>query len=113
MSLVQYDDVIQAVPSDASDHSFHKRVLPRAARCCEYLFDPHASDAPPKLVAVNSIAIPNEIFRCQVERKCFNDLLARPMGRWMFCNIEMDNLAPMIDKDHQNVQHLEAYRRHD
>ncbi len=40
--------------------------------------DPHTSDTLPKLSAVNTIAISNEIFRCQVERKCFNDLLARP-----------------------------------
>jgi len=26
--------------------------------------------------------------------------------------IEMDNLAPMIDKDHQNIQNLKSHRWH-
>ncbi|MFT4584352.1 MAG: hypothetical protein ACI915_004465 [Gammaproteobacteria bacterium] len=43
----------------ATDHSFHKGILPRAAWCSEYLFDSHVLDALPKLVPVNTIAIPN------------------------------------------------------
>ncbi|MFT4583016.1 MAG: hypothetical protein ACI8XZ_002773, partial [Gammaproteobacteria bacterium] len=30
MALVQYDNVIQTFSADASDHSFHVSVLPRA-----------------------------------------------------------------------------------
>ncbi len=59
MSLVQYDDMVQAIPPDATEHSFHKGILPRAAWCSEYLFDSHALDALPKLARVNTIAIPN------------------------------------------------------
>ncbi len=30
MTLVQYDDMIQTVTPDATDHSFHVSILPRA-----------------------------------------------------------------------------------
>jgi hypothetical protein len=59
LSLVQYDDVIQAVAPDAADHSFHVGILPGASRCCDYLFDLHALDALLKSASVNAIAIPD------------------------------------------------------
>ncbi|MFT4584790.1 MAG: hypothetical protein ACI915_003950 [Gammaproteobacteria bacterium] len=35
------------------------------------------------------------------------------MRGWLCSDIEVDNLAPMSGKAHQDLQHPEAYRWHD
>ena len=32
MTIVQHDDMIQAISPDAANHAFDKRILPRASR---------------------------------------------------------------------------------
>ena len=39
-SLVEYDDVVQALASNGSDHPFYISTLPRRARRGQHLFDP-------------------------------------------------------------------------
>jgi len=58
MTLVQYDDMIQTVPLDTTNHSFHASILPRALRRRQDLFDTHALDALAKLTPVNTILNP-------------------------------------------------------
>ena len=59
MTLVQYNDTIQTVPPDATDHSFHVSVLPRAPRRRQDLCDTHALDALTKTPPINTIPILN------------------------------------------------------
>ncbi len=113
LTLVQDDDVIQAVAPDAPDHSFRISILPRAPRSRQDLIDIDAFDALTELTPIDTIAIPDQVFRCRVERKRLNGLLTTPMRCWACGDIEMDNLAPMMRQDHQDVQHPEPYRRHD
>ncbi|MDA0823554.1 MAG: hypothetical protein O3C28_14190 [Proteobacteria bacterium] len=112
LMLVQYDDVIQAVASDAADHSFHLSILPRAPRSRQDLFEIHAFDTFAELAPIDIIAIPDQVPRCRGIRKRLKDLLPSPMRRWMFGDLEMNNLAPAMGKDYQDGQHLEPYRWH-
>lgn len=55
--------------------------------------DSHVSGALLKDVAIDSISIADqEPGRCIV-RKCLNDLPCRPLGRWIGCDVEMDNVG--------------------
>ena len=44
MAFIQYHQVVQTISPDATDQSFGVRILPRASRCGEHLFDTHALD---------------------------------------------------------------------
>jgi hypothetical protein len=57
VSLVQDEDVIQALAPDRADEPLHERLLPRTLRCRENLLDPHALHAAPKYLPVNTIAV--------------------------------------------------------
>jgi len=66
------------------------------------LFDAHDLDLFLKLVSVNPISISQEIFRCAVERKGFNDLLRRPFCSRMCGDIEMHD-TPSIMHEHYKL----------
>jgi hypothetical protein len=63
------EHVIQALAPDRADEPLHERVLPRALRRGEKLLDPHALHAVPELVAVNVVAVAEEIGRGGVVRE--------------------------------------------
>ena len=99
LTLVQYDDVVQAVAADAPDHSFNVGILPRAPWSCQDLFDIHAFEALAKLLPIDTIAIPDQVFGCRGIRKRLSNLLPSPMPRRVCGDIEMNNLAAMMGKD--------------
>ena len=80
MSLVQDDDMICALSPDRADHSFNKRVLPRAARGRDHFFDAHVFHSTAEENAIDRIPIPHQILRPCLPRKGFNDLLGCPLG---------------------------------
>ena len=45
VSFVQDNDVVRALSPDRADHSFNKRVFPRAVRGREHFFDTHFSQS--------------------------------------------------------------------
>jgi hypothetical protein len=112
MAFVQDDDMVQAITPDAADHAFHKRILPRAARRSEYLFDTQAFHAPPKLASIHSVSIPKQVLRSRIPRKPFDDLLSGPLGGGMLRDMEVHHPATVVSEDHQNEQHFESYGRH-
>ena len=63
VAFVQDNDVIEAVSPDATNQAFDVRILPWAARGGEDLFDAHALDASPKMLAIDRIAIPEQVLR--------------------------------------------------
>ena len=81
MTIVQLDDMVQAISPDAANYTFHKRILPRTSRRSDYLFDAHALDAILKLTPIDRISIPQEILRCRIPRDSFNRPAERSTGR--------------------------------
>src|SRR5947208_2004032 len=74
--------MIQAFPSYGSDDSLDVSALPWRPRDAENFFDTQHLDLFPKLVSVNPISIPKQVFGCAVEWKGFDDLLGGPRGCW-------------------------------
>ena len=58
MTIVQHDDMIQAISPDAANYAFHKSIVPGASWCSEHLFDTHALDAPLELAPIDTISVP-------------------------------------------------------
>jgi hypothetical protein len=57
MGLVQHDDVIEHLPTDAPDEPFHIRILPWRAWGNQDLLDLHMPDVLPKVGAINGVAV--------------------------------------------------------
>jgi hypothetical protein len=79
VTLVEDNDVVQAVSPDAADQAFDIRVLPGASRGGKDLFDGHAPDASTKRLAIDRIAIPEEVLRRAIPGESLDDLLSRPV----------------------------------
>src|SRR5881396_3591814 len=82
--------MIQAFPSYRSDDSLDVSALPWRPRSAENFFDTQHLDLFPKLVSVNPISIPKQVFWCAVEWKGFDDLLGGPRGRWVSLDVKVE-----------------------
>jgi hypothetical protein len=60
-------------------------------------------------MTINPITISYQVARHRVVGKRFHDLLRRPTGGWVFCNVEMDNTATVMREDDENIQDAELY----
>src|SRR3954449_9662526 len=63
MPLAKYEHMIEALASDGADQSFSATVLPRRSRRCRYVANAHRANAPRKCLAVDTVAITNEVVR--------------------------------------------------
>jgi len=45
MTIIQHENTIQAIPPDATNYTFDKRILSRTSRRSEHLFNAHAFNA--------------------------------------------------------------------
>jgi hypothetical protein len=76
--FVKDDHVVETLPADGSNDSLDVSTLPRRSGSAENLFDIHHVDLPAEIVSIDSIAIPQQIFRRSVKWKRLNDLLGGP-----------------------------------
>ena len=75
MILAEDDCMVQTLSAYTAVEPLGVRILPRTVRCCEYLFDAHVLDAPSEPVAIDLVAVTQQVFGCRLPRKCFYDLL--------------------------------------
>src|SRR5262245_45696585 len=108
MFIVDDDHMIEALSSDASDHALHIAVLPRTLGCDTNLLNTHSLDPRPERFAVDSVAVSNHKPRSSVFRKCFDDLLCSPNGRWMRRDIEVENSATIVCQDDEDIQYSQS-----
>jgi hypothetical protein len=57
MSLVQDEEMVEALAADGADHSLHEGILPGCARGGEDLADVHALDSSRELLAIDRVSI--------------------------------------------------------
>jgi hypothetical protein len=113
VSLIQDDHVVEELAADGADHAFDEGILPRGARCSENLGDEHALHPSSKLTAVNAVAIAKEIARRRVIGECLDELLSGPGGGRGISDVEVRDLAAMMQQDHEHVEHAKGHGRHD
>ena len=102
MALVENNDVIQTLSSNAADNALDIRVLPRAPRCDGTFFHSQTTHAFSKVVSIDGIAITQQVFRRRLSGKGFNKLLRRPFGRWMLRHIKVDDLPSIMGQDDEH-----------
>src|SRR5260370_29091881 len=111
-SFVEYDDVVQALAANRSDHPFHISTLPWRARRGQHLFDPHGVDLMREVMPKDPIAIPQQIARRGVPGKGFPQLLYSPFRCWTSGHGEVENPPAVVCQHQKHIQDLKPDRRH-
>ena len=83
------------------------------AWCRENLGDAHALHPSPKGAAVNAVAITEQVARRRAIGERLDDLLRSPCGRREIGDVEVHDLAAMVQQDHEHVEHPEGRGRYD
>jgi len=68
VSLVEHDDVVEAITPDAADRPLDEWVLPWTPRCSDDFFDFYELDALPEGRPVRAVAISDQVARRRRER---------------------------------------------
>ncbi len=80
VSLVEDDYVVEDLAADGANHALDEGVLPRRARRGENLGDADPFHPSPELVALDAIAIAEEVVGRRVIGERLDDLLRSPCG---------------------------------
>src|SRR3954451_5525537 len=104
MPLTEHDYMIEAVASDRADQSFSVTVLPRRSRRCRSVANAHRANAARKCLAVDKVAITNEVVRHRLPPAGLADLPGDPFGGWRGCDANPKNLSAVMTEDQKAVQ---------
>ena len=107
---VEHNDVVQTLPADRSDQPLGESILPRTSRGRQHLLDAHALDSLTELVAVDPIAVAQQIAWRGLLREGLDHLLARPERRGIGGHVEMHHAPTLQRKDHEYIQDAETDR---
>src|SRR5439155_27388756 len=110
--LVQDNHMVQTFSPYGTDHTLHKRSLPRTPPSPKHFLDLHDGDLLAKRMAINSISIPQQILRCEVKREGFQDLMRCPLCGRMSRYVEVHDTSPIMSHHDEDEQYLEQRRRH-
>ena len=89
MSLVQDDDVVQALATDAPDEPLDIGVPPRTSWGDEHFFNPHMLHPLPKRRAIDPVPIAQRMAWRFFPRKHIHYLLSCPPRRRVFRDVEI------------------------
>lgn len=108
-SLIQHDDVIQALATNRSDQSLDIRILPGRLRRGQNLPDAKQSCRFRESLAVASVAIPQQVPRSAIPWKSFEQLMSYPFSGGVFRHRNVHRPTPIVRQDHENKQHAKEY----
>jgi len=103
VSLANYDHVIQAFAFDRADQSFGIAVLPRRSRRCRSVANAHRAETTRKCLAVDTVAITNEVVWCRLPPAGLADLPGYPFGGGMRGDAKPYNSPPTMSENEQSV----------
>ncbi len=105
VSLVEYDEVVEAFTANRSNQALTIRILPGRSGGANDLLDAQISNALLQYVAIDGVAITDqESGRCLI-KKCLDDLLCRPVSRRVGCDVVMDDVTAVVAHDHEGEEY--------
>src|SRR3954462_4807441 len=104
MPLVEHDHMIKAIAPDRANQSFDIPVLPRRSRRCRSVANAHRANAPRKSLAIDTVAISNQIDRHWGPAAGFADLPGDPLGSRMRSNANPEDASATMFQHEQPVQ---------
>ena len=97
MSLAEDDGMIKALPSDRANKSLRISVLPRRAWRGRAVTNAHCTKAPFENLAVDTVAVANEISRRVVPAAGFSELPGHPFGGRMRRHAQPQHLTSAVE----------------
>src|SRR5215831_16981324 len=111
MTLIEYENVVQALRPDRSHPALGNGVGPRRSERCANLSNPNVTHPTIEGRAVAAVAIMNEeTSRYLVPSAAFDNLLRRPRSGRMRRHANVDDLSAGMFDHEQHVQHSERDR---
>src|SRR3954466_1360487 len=104
MPLAKYEHMIEALASDGADQSFSATVLPRRSRRCRSVANAHRANAPNGCLAVDAVAITNEVLRRALPTECLRDLRGDPLGGRVGSDAEPQDASAAMSENEQSIQ---------
>jgi hypothetical protein len=101
-------DMVQALAPDRADEPLREGVLLRAGARRQHLTDPQALPSMPELLAVDLVAIAEEIGRRSVVREGLHDLLGGPMYGGVFGHVDVDDSPTAVGKHDEDEEDSQA-----
>lgn len=114
VTLVQDDDVVQALTAECPVDALDERILPGRPRADQKFIDAHPSHSVGEVVAVDTVTVAEKVlgFRA-IARKSLDDLPSCPASGGVFGNVEMNDLAAVVPEDDETVEQSKTDCRHD
>src|SRR5216683_6872137 len=113
MAFAEYNDVVNAFPSDRTDQPFGICVLPRGTRRCWPVANAYRSESADIDLTIGPVPVTNEIARSLFPPACFRDLICDPFCGWMRCDAKPQNMSPAVPHDQKSIEQAKRDCRHD
>ena len=99
--------MVQTFTANRTDDAFDISSLPRRPRSAKDFLDIHYGDLVAELLAIDSVAISQQISRCGIKRKGLEHLLRRPFSRWMSCDVKVHDASSIVCEHNKNEEDFE------
>ena len=99
MPLAEHNHMIEALASDGADQSFSIAVLPRRSRRCRSVANAHRANAARKCLAVDTVAIANEVVRHRFPPAGLADLPSDPFRGRRPCDANPKDSSAVMSED--------------
>ena len=113
MPLVEHDEVVEAFSPDGADDPLGERILPWCVGRDEHLVNAQAVDAAVKDVAIDRVAIPEQIPWRRLVGERVHDLLGGPGSGRVVGDIDMQEFAAVMAEDDEAKEQPEGEGRDD
>jgi len=113
VSFVEHDNVIEAFPPNRPDDALGERILPGRSRRDEDLANPQASRPPYEHVAVDGVAIAEQVLGRCLFREALDKLEGGPGGGGVVGDVDMDEFSTVVSKDQESEEQVEGQGRND
>jgi len=101
------DQVVEALSTQRPDDAFHNRVRTRRSNGRGDGVDTDAAGALAEVMAVDCIAVPQQMARLLSPGRGLDELPPHPGSRRVGGHVDMHQLTPTMGNEHQHVQRLE------
>src|SRR5881396_3290835 len=95
--------MVQTFSANRPDDAFHVSALPWRPRSAKDFFDSHDRDLVAELLSIDSIPVSQQICRCCVEGKSFDESLRSPFSRRMSRHVKVDDTSEN-DENEQDLK---------
>lgn len=110
--LVHNDHVVQTLPSQRPDETLGDRVSLRCLHRRQDGLDADPGRARDEGGTVATVTVPEEVMRLLTPRRRRDQLALDPLGGRMRGDVQMDDTAPVMRNEEEDVQGVEGNRRH-